>query len=159
MVETQTRRAVTPKAAIDEFFGQKRLAFVGISRTPTQFGNSAFRALRNAGYRLFPVHPEMDSFDGVPCVHRLEDLREPVGGVVVMVAPDRAEGVVEEAAAAKIPRIWFQQQGSNEAALQACERLGIAEVHDQCIMMFIPGTGFGHRLHRGVLRVFGKLPK
>jgi predicted CoA-binding protein len=147
------------RTQIDEFLAQKTLAFVGVSRSPHQFANSAFRELRKAGYRLFPVHPEMETFEGVPCHRRLTDVPEPVGGAVVMVAPARAEEVVRDAAAAHVPRIWFQQQGSNEAALRACENLGIPAVHDQCIMMFMPGTGFGHRLHRGIVKLFGKLPK
>ncbi len=147
------------KAEIDAFLGQTTLAFVGVSRSPHQFANSAFREMRKAGYRLFPVHPEMTAFDGVACHRRLADIPEPVGGAVVMVAPDRAEGVVQDAAAARIRRIWFQQQGSNDAALQACTTHGIVAVHDQCIMMFLRGTGFGHRLHRGIMKLFGKLPK
>ena len=66
------------KAQIDEFLGQKTLALVGVSRSPRQFANSAFRELRKGGYRLFPVHPEMDSFDGTPCYRRLVDIPEPV---------------------------------------------------------------------------------
>ncbi len=150
---------MTSKAVIDQFLGQKALAFVGISRSPRQFANAAFREMRKAGYRLLPVHPELESFEGIPCAKRLEDLREPVGGVVAMVAPDRAEALVREAAAAGIPRIWFQQQGSSEAALRTCATLGIAEVHDQCILLFVPGTAFFHRLHRGIVRLFGRLPK
>jgi predicted CoA-binding protein len=150
---------MTSKAQIDEFLSQKTLAFVGVSRSPRQFANAAFRELQKAGYRLLPVHPEMDTFEGIPCHRRLVDLPEPVGGLVAMVAPDRAEAVVHEAAAAHIPRIWFQQQASSEAAVRACASLGIAAVHDQCIMMFMPGNAFVHRFHRGILGLFGRLPK
>ncbi len=150
---------MTEKAQIEQFLNQKTLAFVGVSRSPRQFANSAFRELRKAGYRLFPVHAEMENFDGTPCYRRLVDIPEPVGGLVAMVAPERAEAVVHEAAAARIPRIWFQQQASNEAAVAACASLGIAAIHDQCIMMFLPGGAFPHRAHRFVLRVFGRLPR
>ncbi len=150
---------MTSKAQIDDFLGQKTLAFVGISRSPRQFANAAFREMQKGGYRLFPVHPEMATFEGIACHRRLVDLPEPVGGLVAMVAPDRAEAVVHEAAAARIPRIWFQQQGSSDAALHACATLGIVAVHDQCIMMFMPGNAFFHRLHRGILGIFGRLPR
>jgi uncharacterized protein len=150
---------MSSKARIDEFLGEKTLAFVGISRSPRQFANSAFREMRRAGYRLFPVHPEMATFEGIPCHRRLVDLPEPVGGLVAMVAPDRAEEVVHEAAAARIPRIWFQQQASSEAALRACASLGIEAIHDRCIMMFVPGNAFPHRVHRGILKLLRRLPK
>ncbi len=150
---------MTTKAEITEFLNQKTLAFVGISRSPHQFANAAFRALQKAGYRLFPVHCQMDTFEGVPCYRRLVDIPEPVGGLVAMVAPGRAETLVDEAAAAGIRRIWFQQQGANEEAVRACATLGISAVHDQCILMFVPGTAFPHRMHRGILKLFRRLPQ
>jgi len=150
---------MTSKAQIDEFLSQKTLAFVGISRSPRQFGNTAFREMRKAGYRLFPVHPEMATFEGIPCHRRLVDLPEPVGGLVAMVAAERAEAIVHEAAAAHIPRIWFQQQGSSDAALGACASLGIAAVHNECILMFVRDAAFFHRFHRGIRGLFGRLPR
>ncbi len=150
---------MTEKAQIDQFLAQKTLAFVGVSRSPRQFANAAFREMRKAGYRLIPVHPEMESFEGTACYRRLVDVPEPVGGAVVMVAPERAEAVVHEAAAAGVPRIWFQQQASSPAALAACASLGIAAVHDQCIMMFMPAAAFPHRAHRFIMQVFRRLPK
>ncbi len=147
------------RALIDEFLGQKTLAFVGVSREATQFGNTAFRELRKAGYRVFPVHPELAEIDGVRCCRRLADLPEPVGGVVVMVAPERAQGVAAEAAAAGIRRIWFQQQGSNDAALQTCAQAGVGAVHDECLLMFLQGTGFPHRAHRFIRGLFGRNPR
>ena len=62
------------KAIIDEFLGQRALAFVGVSRSPRKFANSAFRELRKAGYRLVPVHADMPVFDGLACHRRLADL-------------------------------------------------------------------------------------
>lgn len=150
---------MTTKAEIDEFLSQKNLAFVGISRSPRQFGNAAFRELRKAGYRLFPVHPEMPTFDGVACCRTLADLPEPVGGLVAMVAPARAESLVQQAATAGIRRIWFQQQGSSDAALRACASLGIGAVHDECIVMFLQDAAFFHRFHRFLWRLLGRLPK
>ncbi len=150
---------MTEKAQIDQFLAQKTLAFIGVSRSPRQFANAAFGELRKAGYRLFPVHPEMDNFEGTPCHRRLVDIPETVGGLVAMVAAERAEAVAHEAAAAGIPRVWFQQQGSSQAAISACASLGIAAIHDQCILMFLPRGAFPHRAHRFVLKVFGRLPK
>ncbi len=150
---------MTEKAQIEEFMNQKTLAFVGLSRSPRQFANAAFRELRKAGYRLLPVHPEMDSFEGTPCYRHLADIPEPVGGLVAMVSPERSETVVQEAAAARIPRIWFQQQGSNQAAVSACAKLGIGAIHDKCIILFVPGGAFPHRAHRFILKVFGRWPK
>ncbi len=147
------------QALIDEFLRQDKLAFVGVSRSRGQFGNSAFRALRQAGYEVFPVHPELEEVDGVRCLRRLVDLPCPVGGLVAMVAPQRAEGLVRDAALARIPRIWFQQYGSSDEALRACELLGIRAVHGQCLLMFLSGTAIPHRIHRFINRVFGKLPQ
>ncbi len=150
---------MVPRTWIDDFLRQKKLAFVGVSRSRGQFGNSAVRALRQAGHEVFPVHPELETIDGVRCVRRLFDLPCPVGGLVAMVAPERSEALVREAALARIPRIWFQQTSSSDDALRACELHGIRAVHGECLLMFLPGTAFPHRVHRFINGVIGRLPQ
>jgi hypothetical protein len=55
---------VTEKALIQDFVAQKTLAVVGVSRGGKKFGNMALRALRDKGYRVFPIHPQAESLEG-----------------------------------------------------------------------------------------------
>lgn len=42
------------KRDIDDFLAQKRIAFVGVSRNPTQFANKVYHALKSRGYHPNP---------------------------------------------------------------------------------------------------------
>ncbi len=151
--------AMTTKAAVDDFLAQRTLAMVGVSRRGDKFGNVLYRELKGKGYRLFPVHPRAESLEGDRCYPSLQALPEPVGGLVVVVPPGQAEQVVRDAAAAGIRRVWLQQGAESPTVVQFCEQNGLSVVHGECLLMFAEPTGFGHRLHRWIWKVLGKLPK
>ena len=149
---------MTSKRAVDEFMAQETLAVVGVSRSGKGFGNAALRELRANGFRLFPVHPNAVEVQGLPCSPDLKSLPEPVGGVLIVVPPEQTEGVVRDAAAAGIPRVWMQQGSSSPEALQVCAETGIQAVYGECILMFLAKGPAFHRFHRGLRRLFGRLP-
>jgi predicted CoA-binding protein len=150
---------VASKSAVMDFVGQRSLAVVGVSRKGNKFGNTAYRELKAKGYQLVPVHPQAETLEGDRCAKNLASLPAPVGGVLVIVPPQQAEQVVQEAAAAGIKRVWLQQGAESPAAIRLAESKGMSVVAGECILMFAEPAGFGHRAHRWVKGVFGGLPK
>ena len=144
---------------VDEFVAQEALAVVGVSRSGKGFGNAAVRELVANGYRVYPVHPAAESIQGRRCARSLAALPEPVGGVVVVVPPEQTEKVVCEAAAAGIRRVWMQQGSESPAAIAYCAANGIDAVHGECILMYLRRGPAIHRFHRGLRRLFGRLPR
>ena len=149
---------MTSKAAVMDFIKQRSLAVVGVSRSGRKFGNLAYRDLKAKGYDLVPVHPEAETLEGDRCVRSLARLPSPVGGVLVVVPPDQAERVVGEAVAAGIPRVWLQPGAESVAAIRLAESRGMSVIAGECILMFAEPAGFGHRAHRWVMGVLGRLP-
>jgi predicted CoA-binding protein len=147
------------RATIDGFLAQRTLALVGVSRSGRKFGNAVLRELSGKGYRVLPVHPEADEIDGTRCWPDLRSLPQEVGGVVVVVPPDRAAKVVEEAADAGIPRVWLQQGAGSPDVVRAAEERGLEVVDGECILMFAEPTAFFHRAHRFIRGAFGRLPQ
>jgi predicted CoA-binding protein len=150
---------MTSLQTVQDFIAQRSLAIVGVSTTGKKFGNIAYRELKAKGYRLVPVHPTAESLEGTRCYRSLGDLPEPVGGLVVVVPPEQTERVVQAAAGAGIKRVWMQPGAESEAAIRYCEQNGITVVHGECILMFAEPAGFGHRAHRWVWKILGKLPR
>ncbi len=144
--------------AIREFLDQPALAVVGASRTGKKFGNSAIRELKANGYRVFPVHPDASSIEGLPCVSSLAALPEPVGGLLLVVPRLQSERLIPEAARAGIRRIWMQQGSSSAVAVAACAEHGIAAIHGECILMFLRKGPKIHGFHRWLRKVFGRMP-
>ena len=144
--------------AINDFLSQRSLAVVGVSRTARKFGNTIYKTLKERGYRLFPIHPEMESLEGDRCYQTLESLPEKVGGVVFCVPPIRTEEMLAHVEAAGIRRVWLQLGAESYAAIRHCEKAGISAVHGQCILMFSEPVHGVHRFHKWLWRFVGKHP-
>jgi hypothetical protein len=148
------------KATIDDFLAQRTLAIVGVSRTDkNKFGNTAFKDLKEKGYKMFIVHPSGEVIEGEKSLTSFKELPEPVGGVLVVVPPIQAERVVREAHEAGIRRIWLQQGAESKDAIQYCQENGMSVVYGKCIMMFAQPMKFMHKPHRWVMGLLGQLPK
>lgn len=146
------------RAAIDDFLAQRSLAVVGVSRRGKKFGHTAYRELRAKGYSLVPVHPQAERLEGDRCASDLRRLPSPVGGVLVIVPPAQAEVVIRQAVEAGIPRVWLQPGAESSAVIQRAESNGLSVVTGECILMFAEPAGFGHRAHRWLRGLLGRLP-
>jgi hypothetical protein len=149
---------MTSRAAVDDFLSRQTLAVVGVSRQGNKFGNMAFKELKAKGYTVLPVNPRAETIEGERCYPDLQALPEGVEGVLIVVPPEETEKVVRQAAQAGIPSVWLQQGAESEAAIRFCQEQGLNLVHSHCILMFAEPTGLGHRLHRWVWGLLGKLP-
>lgn len=141
------------KASIDRFLQGERLAVVGVSRNSKEFANAVFRELRDRGYEVVPVNPNADEVEGVRCYRTVAELPD-VDGAIVMVPAAGAADVVRQCAARGIERVWLHRgagQGSvSEEAVDAARTAGIDVVDGACPLMFLPDTGWFHRLHRRI---------
>lgn len=146
------------RAAIDDFLAQKTLALVGISRDGTGFGNAVRKELAAKGYTLLLVHPQADAIAGSTCARTLKEVADKVGGAILVTPPAVTGKLVREAAEAGISRVWMQQGAESDEAVRYCEEHGVKVVHRQCILMFSEPAAFPHRFHRGLLRLFRRLP-
>ena len=147
------------RATVSDFVAQKTLALAGISRNGQGFGNAVRRELTAKGYTVLLVHPEADVIEGQPCARSLRELAPKVGGVILVTPPAATSTLVREAAEAGIRRVWMQQGAESDAAIRFCQDAGLAVVHHHCILMFAEPVAWFHRLHRGILRIIGRLPK
>jgi predicted CoA-binding protein len=80
---------LTMKAAASEFLANKRIAVTGVSRKPKEHAsNLVYQRLRERGYKVFAVNPNLDEVEGDRC---FRDLKSIPGGVD---AGDRMAGPV-----------------------------------------------------------------
>ncbi|HWQ52801.1 MAG TPA: CoA-binding protein [Bryobacteraceae bacterium] len=150
------------RAVIDDFLGRRRLAVVGVSRSPKDFTRVLFREFAKRGYDVVPVNPKVDEVEGRRCYGRMEDIQPPVEGALVMTRAEVSEGVVRDCAAAGVTRVWlYRAMGKGAVSPEAvtfCREHGIA-VAQGCPLMFFPKAGFPHGLHGWLLKLAGSYPK
>ena len=140
------------RQAIDEFLSLKRIAFVGVSRNPRDFSRTLFTELLRRGYDLVPVHPKAAEIEGRPCYAAVSDINPPVEAALVLTPSALAEPVVRDCAAAGVSHVWLHRGvGTGAVSPQAvdfCRTHGIQVVAGECPFMFLPGSGWFHRVHR-----------
>jgi predicted CoA-binding protein len=146
------------KKIVEDFIAQKKIAVVGVSRKKTKFGNAIYKELKQKGYQVFPINPNMQSFEGDNCYPDLLSIPEKVDGVVINVPPTQAAKILLDAKEAGINKVWLQQGSQSEAAIKYCDENGIDCVSNECILMFAQPSAFIHRAHKWVWGLFGKLP-
>ena len=109
------------------------IAVVGHSDQRYRTSYQIARYLRQVGYTIYPVNPEVATIDGQTCYPSLAEVPEPVDIVNVFRRSEYLAGVVDEAIAVQAKAVWAQLGvESNEAAAKA-EAAGLPLVMDMCI--------------------------
>lgn len=143
--------------SIKEFIKSKRLAIVGVSRSPKKFSNSAYVELRNRGYQVFGINPALREIAGDKCYMDLASLKGQVDGAVICVSPEKVEQILREASTIGLRNIWLQQGAESDEAVKLGNSLGLNMVAGKCILMYAePVHGF-HNFHRFFVRLSGRL--
>jgi uncharacterized protein len=147
---------------IEDFLAQKRIAMVGVSRQGKDFSVMLFDELCRRGYDMVPVNPNANEICGRRCFARLQDVRPPVDGAILMTSAAVSETVVRDCAEAGIRRVWMYRAGGegavNAKAIEFCRANGIEVVPGECPFMFLPRAGI-HRLHGLIRKIAGSYPR
>jgi predicted CoA-binding protein len=149
--------------AVDDFLSRKRIAVVGVSRDSAQAANLVYRNLRKANYEVFAVNPSTTEVEGDACYSDLKSVPGGVEAAMVVTTPQVADDVVRECAELGIDRVWMHRsfgKGSVSPSAEAfCRERGIGVIAGGCPNMFLPGTDFGHKCMKWMLKVTGGMPK
>lgn len=150
--------AIGTAQTIRDFLSHRSLALVGFSRNGKKFSNNAYREMSGKGYRIFPINPATTDVGGVKVYPSFKALPEPVSAALIMVPRSETARVVREAAEAGVTSVWIQQGAESNEAIEACRERKLSVVSGRCILMFAEPAIWMHRMHRGFLRLFGRLP-
>ena len=143
--------------AIQDFIKFKRIAVVGVPRGGKKFGNKIYNELKQRGYQVYAVNPQIEEIAGEPCCPNLTALKDKVDSVVVCVPPQKTEQVLQDAAQSGLRRVWLQQGAETPQLVEQAHKLGMDVVAGKCILMYAPPVKSFHNFHRFFVRLFGKL--
>jgi predicted CoA-binding protein len=152
------------QVTVQEFLEQRRLALVGASNNPKNFGNTIYRELRDHGYEMVPINPKAVLVEGDKCYPDFASVPGVIDGVVVMVSVDKSVDVVRACVQRGIKYVWlFKGIGGpgavSDEAVELCLQQGIHVVAGACPLMFLEPVGWSHRAHRAVRHFNGSLAK
>ncbi len=107
----------------------KTVAVVGASADRTKFGNKAVRALRDAGWSVFPIHPTLKEVEGMAAYPSLDAL--PVAGldqVSFYVPPSVGIQVLDQVARKQVGEVWLNPGSESPEILARAEELGLSVI-------------------------------
>ncbi len=109
------------------------IAVVGWSPNSARPSNSIAAYLRAAGYRVFPVNPEVGTPSGDPAYCGLQDIPVPIDVVTVFRRSEFVPAVVEDALAVGAKALWLQDGVIHKKAVERAVAAGLRVVMDRCI--------------------------
>jgi uncharacterized protein len=126
--------------AIRALLEQSRtIAVIGLSDDPGRPSYGVTRSMRDFGYRILPVNPRLDAWEGLPAFATLEAAVNALGPheridiVNVFRRPTRVGEVVDDCLRLELPALWLQLGVINEDAARRAQEAGMTVVMDRCI--------------------------
>ncbi len=93
------------------------------------------RYLQSAGYRIYPVNPNITETLGERAYPSLDDLPEPVDIVDVFRRPEYVAQLVEPAIRCGAKLFWMQEGVRDAESRRRLEAAGLVVVEDRCLMV------------------------
>ena len=150
---------MTSLSSIQSFLEPKQLAIAGVSRNSKKFGRQVYEHLKERGFRLYPVNPNMEELDGEVCYKSIHDLPGEVDRIYIVTPPGQAAGSVKQSLDRGIRNIWIQRRSDTSEALELLKDQDVDLIHNKCILMFVEPVKGPHAFHRFLNRLFGSYPK
>jgi predicted CoA-binding protein len=100
----------------------KTVAVIGASSDRRKFGNRAFRAYREEGYKVIPINPNEASVEGVPTYASVMDVPETIDMATVYVPPEIGITLLEGFEHKRIPEIWINPGAESDQLIAEARR-------------------------------------
>ncbi|PKN88349.1 MAG: CoA-binding protein [Chloroflexi bacterium HGW-Chloroflexi-8] len=136
-----------------EFLRCKRIAVYGVSRSDAKFGNAVFRELKSRGYKVFPIHPDMEKIDEDPCYKSISEIEPAVDGVLINVKPTKVVEILKDVIKSGVKNVWLQQGSESEDALKFAQDNNLNVSSNGCILMYMEPVKGLHSAHRWIWRL------
>ena len=118
---------------LKQVFQKKKWAVVGATNDPARYGYKIFHVLRDRGFDVYPVHPDLEEIDGVDVYRTLEELPEKPDIAVMVVNPQHGIKVMEDVRENNISPIWMQPGTRSDEIREYAREHGIELVED-CVL-------------------------
>ncbi len=73
-----------------------QVVVLGASNKPHRFAYKAMLLLQEYGYHVIPVHPKLQTIDGVVVKHSLQQIHQVIDTLTVYLGPQRSTPLIDE---------------------------------------------------------------
>src|SRR5689334_21866327 len=97
----------------ENFFAQKRIALIGMSREKHHITATLLNRLEQQGYQVILVNPTASEIMGHRCFARVQDIDPVPDAALLFTAPTVTDAVVRDCASAGVNHIWLYGTGGH----------------------------------------------
>lgn len=114
----------------------ERVVIIGASDKPDRYSNKAQLLLSQHGHAVVPVHPRLESIEGVPVVPDLAQVTGPVDTVTMYVGAAISKGLADKLVSLNPKRVIFNPGAENAELEDKLSKAGI-EVEEACTLVLL----------------------
>lgn len=123
-----------PKEEIKEILDEaKTIAVVGLSDNPERTSYEISKAMQEAGYKIIPVNPMVDTVLGEKAYDSLLDIEEDIDIINVFRRSEFLPEIAAQAIQTNCKVFWAQQGVVNEEAYHLLKENNFTVIMDLCI--------------------------
>ena len=111
----------------------KHICVVGISDKPGRDSGRIALMLKQEGYHVTGVHPNLREFAGIKVYPSLQEVPGDIDIVDVFMNSKRIPEIIDDVLAVKPKTLWLQLGIRNDEAVAPVEEAGITTIQDHCI--------------------------
>ncbi|ETS93476.1 MULTISPECIES: CoA-binding protein [Veillonella] len=122
---------------IETALKQNVWAVIGATHKTDKFGYKIYKCLKDHGYEVYPVNPNITEIDGDTCYPNLSAL--PVVPAVVDFVVPEAVGLaaLDECHRLGISTVWLQPGADKPSVVEKAKVLGLHVIQD-CVLVQLP---------------------
>ncbi len=124
----------------------KSITVLGISDKPDRDSGSIAIFLKNKGYSVTGVHPQINHVEDIPVYPSLKDIPVKVDILDVFLNGDRLNALQAEILSLKPKTVWFQLGVHNDHVAGVLTENGIEVIQDHCIAVEYRHCSFSNNL-------------
>ena len=126
-----------------------------MSKKRRNFAWAIHKCFQKADKKIYAVHPEGGKKNGVSFYKNIAEIPLKPEACIICADLKKSSSLISELAGYGIKKIWLQQ-GSYDKNTLAMAAKGSLDPLTGCVLMYLPGVSFGHRLHRFFHELFSK---
>jgi len=112
------------------------VAVIGASDNPERYSYKAVMLLKEKGHAVFPVHPKLQSLEGLPVYSSVKTIPAPIDTITLYVSAELSGKIGDELLNAAPRRIIFNP-GAENPALEAKAREKGVETVEACTLVML----------------------
>ena len=120
---------------IAKFLDKKTtFAVIGASNNPEKFGFRIFRAVKEAGFKVYAINYKETLIQGEKAYATITDLPEKVAVLNFVVPPSISLGITEKAYTLGYRTFWYQPGSFDQSILDFHQNKDTQVISDKCLL-------------------------